>query len=292
MRPIRSLLICTTTMERHVRSALASDADAVVLDLETTIADTEKSAARAAAVSVLAGRHGPDVFVRINEIDSRHVFDDLLALQTSNLRGVMLPQAEDGRQIAILDWMLSELERRYSRTRPPVEILPLVETARGVENLTHMLSASKRIRRITFGVADYSLDTGMQPSRDESELSYIRARLVHASRAAGLEAPIDTVWLDLDDAEGLQLSLERSRRAGFAGKLCIHPKQAEQANLAFTPSADELAKATAIIAAFEAAMAGNVAAVRVDGRLVDLPIVRSAQRTVDLAKMLADKSAE
>lgn len=292
MRPIRSLLICTTTMERHVRSALASGADAVVLDLETTIADAEKSTARTAAVSVLAGRHRPDIFVRINEIDSRHVFDDLMALQTSNLRGVMLPQAEDGRQIAILDWMLSELERRYSRTRPPVEILPLVETARGVENLAPMLSASKRIRRITFGVADYSLDTGMQPSRDESELSYVRARLVHSSRAAGLEAPIDTVWLDLDDAEGLQLSLERGRRAGFAGKLCIHPKQAEQANLAFTPSADELAKATAIIAAFEAAMAGNVAAVRVDGRLVDLPIVRSAQRVVDFAKMLADKSGE
>ena len=95
MRPIRSLLICTTTMERHVRSALASSADAVVLDLETTIADAEKSAARAAAVNVLAGRHRPDIFVRINEIDSRHVFDDLLALQTSNLRGVMLPQAED-----------------------------------------------------------------------------------------------------------------------------------------------------------------------------------------------------
>jgi citrate lyase subunit beta/citryl-CoA lyase len=292
MRPIRSLLICTTTMERHVRSALASGADAVVLDLETTIADTEKSTARAAAVGVLTGRHSPDVFVRINEIDSRHVFDDLMSLQTSNLRGVMLPQAEDGRQIAILDWMLTELERRYSRTRPPVEILPLVETARGAENLAGMLSASRRIRQVTFGVADYSLDTGMQPSRDESELDYIRSRLVHSSRACGLEAPIDTVWLDLNDAEGLQLSLERGRRAGFAGKLCIHPKQAEQTNLAFTPSPDELARATAIIAAFEAAMASGVAAVRVDGRLVDLPIVRSAQKIVDFARMLADKSAE
>ena len=292
MRPIRSLLICTTTMERHVRSALASGADAVVLDLETTIADTEKSTARAAAVGVLTGRHSPDVFVRINEIDSRHVFDDLLSLQTSNLRGVMLPQAEDSRQIAILDWMLTELERRYSRTRPPVEILPLVETARGAENLAGMLSASRRIRQVTFGVADYSLDTGMQPSRDESELGYIRSRLVHSSRACGLEAPIDTVWLDLNDAEGLQLSLERGRRAGFTGKLCIHPKQAEQANLAFTPSPDDLARATAIIAAFEAAMASGVAAVRVDGRLVDLPIVRSAQKIVDFARMLADKSAE
>ncbi|MES2194603.1 MAG: CoA ester lyase [Pseudomonadota bacterium] len=292
MRPIRSLLICTTTMERHVKSALASAADGVVLDLETSIAEAEKSAARAAAVSVLAGRHGPDIFVRINEIDGRHVFDDLMALQTANLRGVMLPQAEDGRQIAILDWMLSELERRYSRKGLPVEILPLVETARGVENLAQMLSASKRIRQLTFGVADYSLDTGMQPARDESELGYIRARLVHASRAAGLEAPIDTVWLDLNDVEGLQLSLERSRRAGFVGKLCIHPKQAEQANLAFTPSSDEVAKATAIITAFETAMAGNVAAVRVEGRLVDLPIVDSARRVVDLAKALAGKSGE
>ena len=203
MRPIRSLLICTTTMERHVRSALASSADAVVLDLETTIADAEKSAARAAAVNVLAGRHRPDIFVRINEIDSRHVFDDLLALQTSNLRGVMLPQAEDGRQIVIVDWMLSELERRYSRTRPPVEILPLVETARGVENLTQMLSASQRIRRATFGVADYSLDTGMQPSRDERRAHlYPRTAgpCVACSRAGGAD----------------RYRLARSRRRGWS----------------------------------------------------------------------------
>ena len=232
----------------------------------------------------MAGQHRPDIFIRINEIDSPHVLDDLLALQTPGVRGVMLPQAEDRRQILALDWMLSRLEQRYSRARP-IEIIPLIETARGVEDLGNVLSASLRIRQATFGVADYSFDTGIRASRDESELAYIRARLVHASRAAGLQPPIDTVWLDFNDLDGMQRSLERSKREGFAGRLCVHPKQVDQVNLAFTPSAEEVANALKIVEAFDAAMKNNVAAIRVDGRLVDLPIVRSAQRIVDLAKV-------
>jgi citrate lyase subunit beta/citryl-CoA lyase len=283
MGPIRSLLLCTPTFERHVQSALASRADAVVLDLETTIAEADKSAARDAAAKVMAGKHRPGIFIRINEIDSPHVLDDLLALQSPGVRGVMLPQAEDRRQIVALDWMLSRLEQRYARTNP-IEIIPLVETARGVEDLGSVLSSSPRIRQATFGVADYSFDTGIRASRDENELAYIRARLVHASRAAGLQPPIDTVWLDFNDPGGMQRSLERSKREGFAGRLCIHPKQVDQVNLAFKPSVEEVANARKIVEAFETAMKDNVAAIRLDGRLVDLPIVRSAQRVIDLAR--------
>ncbi len=283
---IRSLLLCTTTMERHVNAALASAADAVVLDLETTIAEADKPAARRAAAAALSGQHRPDIYVRINQIDSPHILDDLLALQTPKLRGVMLPQAEEQGQITALDWMLSRLEQRYQRERP-VEILPLIETAKGVEGLMSVLSASKRIQQATFGVADYSLDTGMKPGRDEAELSYVRDRLVHCSRACGVLAPIDTVWLDLTDVDGLQLALDRARRKGFAGKLCIHPKQVEACNRGFTPTAEEVATARKIIAAFAEAMKNNVAAVHVDGRLVDLPIVRSAERLVAMADGLA-----
>jgi citrate lyase subunit beta/citryl-CoA lyase len=287
---IRSLLLCTTTFERHVQAALASPADAVVLDLETTIAESEKSSARQAAVRTLSESQRSGIFVRINQIDSPHILDDLLAMQTPSLRGVMLPQAEDSGQIIALDWILSRLEQRYSRNGPPIEILPLIESAKGVENVMSVLSASKRIRQATFGIADYSLDAGLQPARDEAELCYIRDRLVHGSRACGLSAPIDTVWLDLNDADGLQASLERAKRRGFAGKLCIHPKQVEACNRGFMPSDEEVATARKVIAAFEEAMANNVAAIRVDGRLVDLPIVRHAERTVALAGQFAGKS--
>jgi citrate lyase subunit beta/citryl-CoA lyase len=287
---IRSLLLCTTTFERHVQAALASAADAVVLDLETTIAEPEKAAARQAAARTLGGSRRPSIFVRINQIDGPHILDDLLALQMPSLRGVMLPQAEDRDQIVALDWILSRLEQRYSRNAAPVEILPLVESARGVENLMTVLSASKRIKQATFGIADYSLDTGLHVAPDEAELSYIRDRLVHGSRACGLSAPIDTVWLDLDDSDGLRASLERARRRGFAGKLCIHPKQVEACNRGFMPSAEEVATARKVIAAFAEAMADNVAAIRVDGRLVDLPIVRHAEQIVALADQFAGKA--
>jgi citrate lyase subunit beta/citryl-CoA lyase len=287
MRPIRSLLLCTATIDRHVKSAISGDADAVVLDLETTVADSEKNVARAAAIGVLTSSCRPDIFVRINEIDSRYVFDDLLMLQSPKLRGVMLPRAEDTRQIVVLDWMLSQLEKKFARAGAPIEIIPMIETARGVENLNGVLSASPRIHCATFGVADYGLDMGIQLSRDENELNYLRQRMVHASRACGLQPPIDSVWLDLTDDEGMRLALERSKRQGFFGKLCMHPTQVKQANRLFTPTIEEIANASKIVAAFEAAMANNVAAIHLDGRLVDLPIVRSAQRVIDLSKTLA-----
>ena len=287
MRTIRSLLLCTATIDRHVKSAVSGNADAVVLDLETTVADSEKNVARSAAIGVLTHPCRPDIFVRINEIDSQFVFDDLLILQSPKLRGVMLPRAEDARQIIVLDWMLSQLENKFARDSAPIEIMPLIETARGVENLNSVLSASPRIQRASFGVTDYGLDLGVQLSRDEGELDYMRHRMVHVSRACGLQAPIDTVWLDPKDQEGMRVALERGKRQGFFGKFCVHPAQVEQANLFFTPSSEEIAKAHRIVEAFEAAMEKNVAVIYFDGRLADLAIVRSAQRILDLAKLLA-----
>lgn len=288
MRPIRSLLICTTTIARHVDSALSSNADAVMLDLETSIVEAEKDAARRAAVEVLSRPCRPDIFTRINEVDGKHVFDDLMALCSPSLRGVVVPQSEDSRQMIVVDWMLSRLEEKYPRPTP-VEILPLIESARGVENAAAILSASPRIRQATFGMADYCLDTRVQVSVDESELAYPRSRLVHASRVSNRESPIDTVWLDVTDADGMEAALQRSRRLGLFGKLCIHPKQADQANAAFMPSDAEVAEARRVVDAFEVALADSVAAIRVDGRLVDLPIVRSAQRIIALAQDFAGR---
>jgi citrate lyase subunit beta/citryl-CoA lyase len=286
MRPIRSLLLCTPTIDRHVKSAISGQADAVVLDLETTVAGTEKNVARAATIGVLTSSCRPDIFVRINEIDSQYVFDDLLMLQSAKLRGVMLPRTEDTSHIVVLDWMLSQLENKFARSGAPIEIVPVIETARGVENINHILSASPRIRCATFGPGDYSVDMRIQLSRDEDELNYMRQRMVHASRACGLAPPIDSVWRNLKDEEGMRLALERGKRQGFFGKLCMHPTQVDLVNTLFTPSVDEVANAQKIVAAFDAAMANNVAAIRLDGRLVDLPIVRAAQRIIDLSRDL------
>jgi citrate lyase subunit beta / citryl-CoA lyase len=287
MLPIRSLLMCTANVERQVRSAISGKADAVVFDLETTVLDSEKPAARAALAKTLAAPSRPQMFVRINEVDSPHVFDDLVDLVCPGLAGVMIPRAEDARQMQIVDWALSRLEERSGRSGMPTEILPLVETARGVENLTSMLSASSRIRRATFGVADYSLDTGIRVSPDERELAYVRSRMVHASRACGLEQPIDTVWLDFADTEGMRRSMERSKCEGFFGRLCIHPRQAELANAVFSPTSEELEMAHRIVSAFDTAKANKVAAINLDGRLVDGPIAANAERLIARARLHA-----
>jgi citrate lyase subunit beta/citryl-CoA lyase len=164
-----------------------------------------------------------------------------------------------------------------------------VETAAGVARVDRILQARSlrpykapwRVKRVAFGAADFCLDTGIVPSYDEPELDEARARVVLASRAAGMEAPLDSPWFHLRDEAGFRRALERSRRGGFQGRLCVHPDQVPIANAAFTPSADEVARAERIVAAFKAAEAKGAAAVEVDGQMVDYPVVHRAQALLE-----------
>lgn len=146
-----------------------------------------------------------------------------------------------------------------------------------------------RVKRVAFGAADYCLELGLEPTLEEPELAEARARIVLASRAAGAEGPLDSPWFHLRDMEGFRRALERSRRGGFQGRLCVHPDQVPLANEAFTPSADEAARAERIVAAFAAAEARGAAAVEVDGQMVDYPIVYRARALLDTVREIAAK---
>jgi citrate lyase subunit beta/citryl-CoA lyase len=237
-------------------------------------------------------------YVRPNAPASPFCYRDLVETIHDKVDGVVLPKVESAADLHAVDWLLAALERERGITEGSIDLIPMVETAAGVARVDRILQARSlrpyrapwRVKRVAFGAADYSLDVGLVPSHEEPELAEARARVVLASRAAGMEGPLDSPWFHLRDMEGFRRSLERSRRGGFQGRLCVHPDQVPVANALFTPSADEVARAERIVAAFRQAEAKGAAAVEVDGQMVDYPIVYRAQALLEAMREVRAKA--
>jgi len=278
MNLLRSFLFVPGHHAHRIAKAFESGADAVIIDLEDAVPPAEKQAARANAAAAVADHGGPAAFVRVNDAAGPGCLDDLLEVVRPGLAGIVLPKAESVARLHALDWGIAQLEDRQGLPIGTVELLPLVESARGVEDAAALASSAARVRRLTYGVADYSLDIGLHPDAQESGLAYLRARLVHACRASGREAPIDSVVVEIRELERLRASASRARSMGFGGKLCLHPCQVPAVNELFGPSAAELSHARAIVAAYDAARARGEAAVTVEGAFVDAPVAERARR--------------
>jgi citrate lyase subunit beta / citryl-CoA lyase len=239
--------------------AAASGADAVVLDLEDAVAPAEKAGARAEVARYTAGH---PAWVRINAAGTEFHEADAAALAAARgLLGVMLPKAGEPQEIA----------RAVRRLPADLPVVALVETAWGVENAARV-AAHPAVARLAFGSVDFGLDIGV--AGDGEEMLYARSRLVVASRAAGIAAPLDGVTTDLDDPGRTAADARRARRLGFGGKLCVHPRQVEPVNAAFRPGADDVRWAERVVAAMDAS---GGRAVRVDGRMADIPVLESAR---------------
>jgi citrate lyase subunit beta/citryl-CoA lyase len=278
---LRSFLFAPGNHPRRVEKALTLDADAVILDLEDAVATAEKVTTRAAIAAALTQPRTGLLYVRINAADTEFCYGDLVAVAHHGLDGMILPKVESPATLTTIDWVLQQIERERGLAEGGIDLIPIIETARGLTQLDAILAAGIRVKRIAFGAGDFTLDVNMQWKRDEAELSYARARIVTASRAAGLEAPLDTVWVDLQDAEGLEASARAALAYGFQGKMCIHPNQVAAVNNVFTPSEDEIAFAERVVAAFTKAEAEGVASIQLDGKFIDYPIVYRAQRVLE-----------
>lgn len=279
-QPLRSFLFAPGNHARRVEKALSLDADAVILDLEDAVATAEKPATRERVVAAFGRPRRGWLYVRINAADTDFCYGDLVAIVRPGLDGVILPKVESPATLATIDWLLCQLERE--RGLPPgiVDLIPIIETARGLDRLGAILAAGARVRRVAFGAGDFTLDVNMAWSRGEAELAHSRAAIVTASRAAGLEAPLDTVWVDLADREGLEASARMALGFGFQGKMCIHPDQIAVVNRVFTPTDSEIAFAERVAAAFAKAETEGSAAIQLDGKFIDYPIVYRAQRVL------------
>jgi len=288
--PLRSLLFAPGNHARRVEKALSLNADAVILDLEDAVAIAEKSATRAVVAAALRRPRRGLLYVRVNAIDTEFCYGDLLAVVQAGLDGVILPKAESAATIATIDWLLAQLERDRDLPHGGIELIPIIETARGLRQLDAILTAAQRLRHVAFGAGDFTLDLNMAWTRNETELAHARAVVVTASRAAGIDAPLDTVWADLTDPAGLEASARTALACGFQGKMCIHPDQITVVNRVFTPSDADIAAADRICAAFARAEAEGSAAIQVDGKFIDYPIVYRAQRV--LQKMAAIRARD
>jgi citrate lyase subunit beta / citryl-CoA lyase len=290
IRPLRSFLFAPGNHTRRVEKALSLDADAVILDLEDAVAIAEKAATRNLVAAALEHRRQGLLYVRVNAVDTEFCYWDIVAVLRPGLDGIILPKVESAAELATIEWLLAQLERDRGLPIGDIDLIPIIETARGIEQIGAILAAATRVRRIAFGAGDFTLDVNMAWSRSETELAHARAVIVTASRATGIDAPLDTVWVDLTDKEGLEASARTALRYGFQGKMCIHPGQFEVVNRVFTPSNAEIAFAERVIAAFAKAEAEGSAAIQLDGKFIDYPIVYRAQRV--LQKVAAIRARE
>lgn len=255
----KSFLFVPGNRPERFDKACAAGADAVVLDLEDAVAPTRKEDAREAVRRWL--QQGGRAWLRVNGTDTPWHLDDLALLDLPGVAGVLLPKAERAQ----------ELQALAQRTRPGTPLVPLVETATGLWNARE-LACVAGVQRLAFGSVDFQVDLSIQG--DGEELLFARSQLVLASRVAGVLAPVDGVTVAIDDDAVLQADVARARRLGFGGKLCIHPRQVAAIRAGFGPSAADREWARRVI---EAADAAGHDAVRLDGKLVDKPIIDRAR---------------
>jgi len=289
--PSRTFLFAPGDHARRAEKVLTAGADACILDLEDAVAISAKVAARALVNAALDRPRTCRGFVRVNAFDTEFCAGDIEAVVGPRLDGLVLPKLEDPAQLIAVDWLMRSLERGRGLPERAVEIMPIIETARGMAGLHALVACAAslgvRVKRFCFGAGDYTLDLGITWDLAETVLESARAQMVMQSRAAGLEAPIDTVWIELREMEAFSASCARGVALGFQGKLCIHPDQVPVANAAYSPSEAEVSRSRRIIAAFAEAEAQGLASIQVEGRFVDYPIVERAQRIVALATRIA-----
>ena len=268
----RTFLFVPGNRPERFAKAFASGADAVILDLEDSVPATAKGAAREAIRAAWANLRSMPVplVVRINALETQEGMDDLLWLAgLAPAAGVMVPKAESVKALAGVGAKL-----------PDIALLPLIESAAGHAAVSGIAPVSGGVR-LAVGHIDVMADPGVQCSSDEAELAPLRFAVAMATRLARLAPAIDGVTVDIDDEARLREDTRRAMRFGFGGKLCIHPRQIAVVHDAMTPSAQEQDRASRIV---NAAAESGGAAVQVDGRMVDLPVVLQAQRTLARAR--------
>ena len=284
----RTYLFAPGNHESRVEKALGLGSDVVILDLEDAVAVSEKEKTRHLITKRLQQTWNCAVFVRINAYDTDFCFGDIYSIVSENLDGIVLPKLESAADLKSVDWFLGNLERERDLTLGSIELMPIIETAKGAVAIRDIAKASSRVRRLAFGGGDYTKDLSMEWTLTEEELLPIRSEFVLASRYGELEPPIDTVFIHIKEHTAYLKSCQNVLKLGFQGKMCIHPDQVAVTNNTFTPSNEEVVWSKRVISEFERAEAEGVASIQVDGYFVDYPIVEKAQRIVDMANLLKE----
>jgi len=281
----RSRLYLPGNEPKHFLNASLHRPDGIILDLEDAVAPPEKDAARVLVRNALrAVDFGQcERMVRINQ--GERGLADVDAVVPQNVHVILIPKVETAEQVKAVDARM-EKTRRAAGVERPCLLMPIIESALGCFNALAIATASANVVALTIGLEDYTADLGAQRTLDGRESLWARQVVVNAARAAGV-TPIDTVFSDLSDMEGLRQATLEAKSLGFEGKGCIHPRQVPVVHEAFAPTSDEVARATRIVLAFEDAERRGLGVVALGAKMVDPPVVKRALRTVGMAEALA-----
>lgn len=290
MNLIRSWMFVPGHRQRMIDKALGLNADAVMLDIEDGVAPNEKDAARKNIAESL-GREkppgSPARYVRINAIGHARMDADLDAVVRPGLEGLVCPKVDTVEEVRQVDAILNDKEPKNKLEKGRVKLLIAIESPRGLLNAPAIAAASERIVGLIFGAEDFGREIGLPTVREGEarDLIYARSATVIAAAAAHVQ-PVDGVWVDLNDSDGLLGFARQSRQLGFSGMSCIHPSQVDAINTVFSPTAEEIEYCQKVLQAFEEANARGDGSIAFGGQLIDRPIVERARRAVDTARSL------
>lgn len=255
--------------------------DGIILDLEDSVAPSEKDAAQLLVRNALRSVdfYGAERMVRINQIPAG--LNDLKFIVPHYVNVILIPKCESADQIHEVEQEVNRL-RRLHKVRNEIYFMPILESALGIIKAYEIASASKHNCALAIGLEDYTADLGTQRTNEGRESFFARSMLINAAKAAGIQA-IDTVFSDVADMEGLRQSVLEAKVLGFEGKGCIHPRQVKVVHEAFAPTTDEIEKAKKIVLAFEEAEKKGLGVVSLGTKMIDPPVVKRAQKTIELA---------
>jgi citrate lyase beta subunit len=286
--PRRSLLFTPGDSQRKIIKAARLGADMVILDLEDSVDVSRKEEARLIAVTALADVDfgATERLVRINPPESAFFAADLETMAETMVNtavaGIVVPKVETAAALRSVDEFLSAREKEGKRPAGFIRLFALIETALGIMNIKEIAQACPRLDGLLFGAEDLAADLGVARSVTGWEASYARSVVVTAAAAYDLWA-VDTVFVDTKNLTGLEKDAFISRQLGYNGKMAIHPNQIEIINRVFSPTVDEIAEARRLLVAYQSHQAVGIGVFTLEGRMIDAPMVRSAERIMERA---------
>jgi len=258
--------------------------DGIILDLEDSVAPSEKDAAQLIVRNALRSVdfYGAERMVRINQLPAG--LDDLKFIVPNNVHIILIPKCESTRHVLDIENKVDHLKKEFN-VKNNIYFMPIIESALGVIKAYEIASSSKNICALTIGLEDYTADLGVQRTKEGRESLFARSMVINAAKAAGVQS-IDTVFSDVADMDGLKQSVLEAKSLGFEGKGCIHPRQIPVVHEGFAPTEEEITKAQKIVQAYEDAKAKGLGVVSLGSKMIDAPIVKQALKVIELAKLI------
>ncbi len=284
-RLLRSFLFVPGNNKKFIDKAKTLNADIICLDLEDSVPISDKESARKLVSDALKSRSefAGEVYVRTNSFDSGLAQDDIVAIAQKGIDGIVIPKINDADEVLELSKWLSRLEHQRSVRKGTIEMMPSIESAKGVVNAYKIASASPRVSALVFGVFDFLFDMGIEYVEDGIEYNYARAKVPVDARAAGVYA-IDSIWQKIDDINGLIKDATTGMKLGYKGKSIIHPSQIEPVHKIFAPNKEEVEWARKVVNALSDAMNKGKGAVRLEGKMIDAVHYKRAKALLDVVE--------